>query len=237
MRTIPDVNSARTQFSVNRIEKEGIRQSLYDFLIYPTGGANQFSFFQQQQGQGLSSHPGNANAVKTIADTNMEAAGQLPNPKNFLVESIEVLFEPGSVATANTFTPVAPQFFAAAAAATVGNFIQDQNVIRITGELQFFIGSKSYLDEAPLGRFPPKTRAEFNGAVGYATTVAATNAVQGAFVFKAGGRPYYVEPSVFLESTQNFKVTLNFPIAQATPSGFNGRIGVILDGYLYRNAQ
>lgn len=234
MRTIPDVNAARTQFSVNRIEKEGIRQSLYDFLIYPTAGANQFSFFQQQQGQGLSSHPGNANAVKTIADTNMEAAGQLPNPKNFLVESIEVFFEPGSVATANTFTPVAPQFFAAVAAATIGNFIQDQNVIRITGELQFFIGSKSYLDEAPLGRFPGKTRPEFNGAI---ASNSATTAASGAYVFKAGGRPYYVEPSVFLESTQNFKVTLNFPVAQATPSGFNGRIGVILDGYLYRNAQ
>jgi hypothetical protein len=53
----------------------------------------------------------------------------------------------------------------------------------------------------------------------------------------AKGRPYYVEPSIFLISTQNFSVTINFPVAVATPSGFNGRVGIILDGYLYRNSQ
>ncbi len=235
MKQIPNILDARSRFSVNRLDaKEGIRQSLYDYQIYPTAGATSFNFFQLPQGQGLSSHPGNAGNVKGIADTNMESAGQLPNPKNFLIESIEVVFEPGSVSTANTFTPVTPIAFAAVAASTVGASIADVNSLRVSGELQLFIGSKPYLDEAPLGRFPPKTHGELKAAV------ASNSATTGEVIVAQhywGGRPYYVEPAIFLESTQNFRVTLNFPVAVATPSGFNGRIGVILDGYLYRNSQ
>jgi hypothetical protein len=40
-----------------------------------------------------------------------------------------------------------------------------------------------------------------------------------------------------LAPTQNFNVTLNFPTAVATPSGQNARIGVVLDGLLYRLSQ
>jgi hypothetical protein len=38
-------------------------------------------------------------------------------------------------------------------------------------------------------------------------------------------------------ATQNFNITQNWPAALATPSGFNGRVGIKLDGLLYRNSQ
>lgn len=235
MKVIPKLAEARAKYSVNVLDTvEGIRQSLYDYQLYPTAGATQFTFFQTPQGQGLSSHPGNANNVKGLWDTNMEAAGQLPNPKRFLVESIEVRFDPGSVNTANTFTVVSPIAFNATAAATVGSYVSDQNVFQQTGFLQFFIGSKAYLQEAPIGRFPPKAKATLSAAV---ASNSATTAEVFAGRMNAEGRPYFLEPAIFLESTQNFNVTLNYPVAQATPSGFNARVGVILDGYLYRNAQ
>lgn len=235
MQKIPSINEARNSYSVNRLDAtEGIRQSLYDYLIYPTAGQTQFTFFQQPQGAGLSSHPLNANNVKGIWDTNMESAGQLPNPKRFLIESIEVVFEPGSVATANTFTVVSPIAFAAIAAATVGSYITDINLIRQVGTVGLFIGSKYYLRESHIGRFPPKVRPEFTGA---AANTSATTGEIFAGTLKQVGRPYFVEPAIFLESTQNFSVDIVFPAAQPTPSGFNGRIGIVLDGYLYRNSQ
>ena len=235
MQTIPSINEARNRYSVNRLDAtEGIRQSLYDFQVYPAAGIPQFTFFQAPQGQGLSSHPLNAGNVKGIWDTNMESAGQLPNPKRFLIESIEVSFEAGSVATANTFTTVSPIAFAVAAAATVGSYITDINLVRQVGVVGLFIGSKYYLREAPIGRFPPKVRPEL-------TVAAATNSATVGEIFAATqkqvGRPYFIEPAIFLESTQNFAVDVVFPTAQPLASGFNGRIGVILDGYLYRNSQ
>ena len=46
-----------------------------------------------------------------------------------------------------------------------------------------------------------------------------------------------MEPPVSLFSGQNFTVSLNWPAVVATPSGFNARLGVILDGYQFRNSQ
>ncbi len=71
------------QYDVNRRgEYEGIRQTLYDSAAYAAAGQTQLQFFQIPQGQ----------SSKTIADTNMKSAGQLPQPQHFLVESIEIHF-------------------------------------------------------------------------------------------------------------------------------------------------
>jgi hypothetical protein len=40
-----------------------------------------------------------------------------------------------------------------------------------------------------------------------------------------------------LQPAVNFEVLIRYPAAVATPSGFNGRIGVILDGYFMRASQ
>ena len=69
-------------------------------------------------GQGLSASPGNANAVKALADTNMQMAGALPAPQGFWIQSIEVDVQPGSSTTANTY---AIQTVASSAAAPAGS--------------------------------------------------------------------------------------------------------------------
>lgn len=224
------------QYRVNRQgQAEVVRQRLYDFQLYPTAGAAQFTFFALPVGQGLTSAVGGVvGTAKTYADTNMDTAGQLPRPKSYLVESIEILFEPGSVATANTFTTTPPNIFAAAAALAVAAQLADINILRISGWLEFYIGSKTYLTEAPLGVFPPKVRLELDAAF---ASNSATTAEVGAISGKWGGRPYYLDPPITLESMQNFAVYLKFPAAVATPSGFNGRIGVVFDGVLFRNSQ
>jgi hypothetical protein len=224
------------KYKVNRPgNAEVVRQRLYDYQLYPTAGQAQMNFFALPMGQGITSSLGAVvGTAKTYADTNMEVAGQLPSPKSFICESIEVAFEPGSSATANTFLQATPGGFAAVAAATLVAQLSDVNAMRLSGWLEFYIGSKVYLYEGPLGSFPAKTYLDVSAAI---ASNSATTAEVYALNAHAAGRPYYLDPPISLTSTQNFSVNLKWPGAVATPSGFNGRIGVILDGVLYRLSQ
>jgi len=231
---MPTLNQLK-QFAVNRAGAEGIRQSLYDYLLYPTAGVAQLNFFSLPIGQGIATALGAAvGSAKTINDTNMDSAGLLPAGKSFLVTSVEVPFYAGLSAAASTYTPAVPSVFAAVAAAAVAGQVNDVATFYQSGSLKLFIGSKTYLEEAPLLRFPPKTQLTVETAL---ATNSATTAEIATVSAKISGRPYMVEPPIYLENNQNFVVQLNFPAAVATPSGFNGRVGVILDGYLYRNSQ
>lgn len=219
---------------------EAVRQPLYDTQIYPTAGQTRMLFFQNPQGQGVSAQQG-APGTKTLADTNMESAGQLPSPKAFLCTSIEVIFDPGSVSTANTWSPqaVSAPGTAVVTSFTIGQLLgagalNDVNQVMLSAFLDFFIISKSYLTNARLDSFPPKSHVAFDGSVSAGGTLSA--AAVGC-AGRAVGRPFYVNPPVLLLPNTNFVVSLNWPVAVATPSGFNGRVMVRLDGFLYRNAQ
>jgi hypothetical protein len=213
---------------------EGVRQSLFDFLLYGTAGSTQYNFFATPKGQGMTSAiGGTVGGSKTIADTNLEVAGQLPSGKAFLATSIELPFYAGAVNTANTFNLASPALFNATAAAALMAQAADINSFYMSGSLQFFISSKIVLEEAPLLRFPPKCHLEVQGSV---ASNSATLAEVGSMNARAVGRPYMLEPQIYIEPNVNFSVSLNFPAAVATPSGFNARVGCILDGYLYRTA-
>jgi hypothetical protein len=230
---IPTLTEVKN-YSVTSRGLEGIRQSLYDNQLYPTAGQNQLKFFTVPQGQGLATALGSVvGSAKTINDTNMDLAGQLPAGKGFCITSVEVPFYAGSVSTANTYTPAIPVIFNATAAAALEAQLTDVNSFYQSGSLQIYISSKVCLEESPLMRFPPKCCLEIQGAI----AAAGTNAQPAGFGFvngKAKGRPYWVEPPIYFEPSVNFFVALNFAGAVATPSGFNARVGVILDGYLYR---
>lgn len=226
-------------FTSNRVTNPGqseiIRQRLYDYQLYATAGNTTQLFFQQPIGQGITSAiGGTVGTAKTLWDTNMELGGQLPSGKSFLIESIEVLFFPGTVATANTYTQAGLVAFAAVAAATVGNWINDVNTFYQSGMLELNVLSKNYLRETPLMAFPPKAHLDYSGAM---ASNSATTAQVGATFAKDTGRPYYLEPRVTLQPAVNFDVTLRWPAAVATPSGFNARVGVVLDGYQLRASQ
>lgn len=215
---IPNLNDLR-QYDVNRRgEYEGIRQSLYDFTTYASAGQTSLQFFQIPKGQ----------SSKTIADTNMTAAGQLPQPQYFLVESIEILLFPG-VDIGTEVTTIAETEFA-----------NDMYAVAKGGSLDLFIGSKTYLEEAPLGRFPPKTKLNVSAAhalqLKQAMAADAEALVSTEYAAWAG-RPYYLDPPVLLVPNQNFSITLNWPSAVALPSSVDARIGVVLDGILYRQSQ
>lgn len=211
-----------------------IEGSLFDYMVYPTAGSTQFQFFALPQGQGLSSCQGFAGNAKTPQDTNMKIGGQLATGYNFLVQAVEVDFEPGSVSTASTFTPLAPQEFAVAAASTVQRGVADVNALRVGGGLVFNVSSKEFINDAPLGLFPPMNKLNLDVAV--ASNSATVGEVLVAHA-RFGGRAYSLNIPRFIGSGQQFSVTLNFPAVVATPSGFNGRIGVRLRGLHYRPVQ
>jgi len=198
-------------YNVNRAgQVEAIKASLYDFQAYAVGGQTQLQFFQTPKGQG----------GKTFADTNMTLAGSLPAPMSFLVETIEIYFFPlNAISTA-----------AAAVALENWNDVYD---VGKSGWLELFIGSKPYLDEAPLMKFPPRCGLTGVAAAALAGEVAdqAITADYASF----GGPVYEMIPPILLVPSQNFNVTLNWPAAVAI--SLAGRIGINMGGILYRNSQ
>ncbi len=210
-------SSELQHYNVNRPgQEEVIRQSLYDFQAWGASGAGvtQYSFFQVPVGQ----------SSKTKADTNMTNAGMLPNPQKFLVQSLEVFFFPGG--------EIARILSAATDIDTWSDDIEA--FYHGVAYLELTIGTKPYLTEAPMVRFPPKTRIKGNFAV--AETAAATN---GHYfdMSSAEGRPYFLTPPLLIPPTQNFQVTINFPTALTLPSATDARLGIVMDGLLYRSSQ
>jgi hypothetical protein len=220
---------------INPAQSEIIRNRLYDFLLYPAAGTTQLTFFSLPVGQGITSAQGaTVGSAKTLSDTNMQLGGQLPNGQMYVVESIEVLFLPGSTSTANTYTPAAVYSFAAVAAAAVGAAVNDVNLILQTGQLDFNILNKNYLREPMLMAFPPKAMIDVSAAIGNNSATTSVNVSQ---IAKAVGRPYYIDPKISIRPAVNFEVKLSWPGAVAPTSGFNGRIGVLFDGGFMRASQ
>lgn len=219
---IPNLQELQA-YAVNRKgQYEGIRQSLFDFQTYAAAGQTSLIFYQVPIGQG----------GKTIDDTNIEIAGALPQPKHHLTESIELRFFPG----------VNPVTLTTGAGGTIAasNFTNDVYTFHKSGSLQYFIGSKTYLEESPLGRFPPKTSLESEFAVSIAQNQAVAADLENEITMDISymkGRPYFVNPATLLIPVQNFKVSTLWATAVALPSGQDARIGAVNDGVLYRQSQ
>ena len=218
---IPSARDLQRYDVVRRDSVEGIRQSLYDFQNYAAAGQTALNFFQVPQGQGV----GIGGGTKTLEDTNMELAGNLPNPKAFLVQGIELAFFPaGSPVTSG-------------AALATKQMTNDSWVFAKQGWLQLFISSKPYLQEAPLAKFPSRNflRADFAAAI--ATTATTTTDELFAELPVMSGAPYKIIPPITLRPTMNFNITLNWSTAVALPSSAAARVGVYMTGLLYRNGQ
>lgn len=231
----PSVQDFRN-YATTTLNLEVIKQDLYDTNLYPTAGMTNLAFFSTPQGQGLSAHQGNANAVKNLADTNMVLGGQLQRGQAFFIDSIQVDFESGSVSTANTFTPMAPMTSTATPVVTTTGSagVNDKAFVINSGALVLTIGTKPYLQDAPLCKFPPQWRFETSNA--FAGGVSGTIMINLASSY-AGGLLYKINPGLTLFDGQSFGVSLQWPTVQATPSGFNGQMRVVLGGWLARPVQ
>jgi hypothetical protein len=199
---------------------------LYDAATYVgTTGHTNLTFFTNPIGQGASSAPGVAGGTaKSIADTNMTAAGQLTQGNDFYMVGQEIVFYPGVVPGVN-------EPFAG-----VGEFLNDTYTFSKAGTLTLAIGSnRTYIQDGPLGMFPPLTRLAVASALA-GTSVTGTLALAEVTYAAMGGAPYNITP-VYLTATLGFQETLSWPAAVPLPSGVNARVFTRLDGWLIRNAQ
>jgi hypothetical protein len=218
-----------SKYDVNRPGWEAIRNALYDSSAYAAAGALSLQFFQVPQGQGTTSEPVST-GVKTLADTNMLAAGSLPNNIEYLAESVEIDFQP----TTPTVATAMPGVQETPSAATAIVLINDVYIFRRSGWLIFHIGSKDYLQEAPLSKFPTKTHFHVEGFASDADTTT-KNLTIGQWA-TVSGRPYHLAPlSLRLESTQNFNINLNWGAKQVITNP--ARVFVRIDGVYYRRSQ
>lgn len=207
-------------------------QPLYDTVLYPAVGANQLTFFTQPVGQGQTVAPGAlVNTPKTLSDTNMQVAGVLPRFQSFLISSVELIFLPGSVATATLFANDNPAEFNVAAAVTAVNSVNDSYAFYNSGNFQFDVTGTNLLQLAPLRMLPPKTLMNIDAAF---ASNSATVGTLSAALLKMSGQAFMLDPAITLAENASFVARLNWSNLIAMPSGFNGSVKLILDGYQVR---
>lgn len=202
------------RFSVNDLDQmEAITQPLYSYQLYPAAGATNLVFFQTP-----------ASGTVTGEDTNMLAAGQLPGPQKFLIQGIGIDFLSGLAAST-------------LGADTANSQFADAYAILKRGRCRLVIGTKEYLEIAPLMALPPRSHMGGVAAVTSATTAAASLQTLISTGYSDGD--VFMPVPLLLEATQNFRVVLDWPAgAVAVPStNATSRIGVILYGTLYRSPQ
>jgi len=217
---LPPGTGKLDRFKVNRAgQQEAIWQPLYDYLTYASVGQTELSFFANPIGQGATSHPGST-GPKTRADTNMDLAGTLPSPQRFLVTSLEVLFWPAEAIASTNDGDAGTQF-------------NDVSDVLSSGYLSMRIGSKEYINDGPLQVFPPTTRLAGSAALADTTTPGA-NQLRHINYATGAGQVYEISP-FYIPSNQNFSVKLVWP--NAVPITADARIGVRLNGFLYRLSQ
>ena len=195
----PSPSIARSKYGVNVPgTSEAIWNPLYDYQDKTAAGVSQQRFFQVPIGQ----------SSKTIADTNMSLAGQLPEGQSFLVTGLQVEFFPDLDVTGTDASA----------------YIDDVLDFYKGGALRFTIGSKAWVEQGNLMKFAPVNRL----GVDSSTTVGTDRYAIGF----ATGREFAVA-GLKIPSSQNFNVELlELPTTTTT-----GKIGVSLNGYLYRTAQ
>lgn len=205
---------ALQNYEVNRDgQNEVIWQPTYHYQAYPAAGAANITFFQVTVGA----------AANGIADTNMRANGQFPSPQRFLITGIQLFFAP----------PAAVSRGAEDEANTATNWNDVQAVMEGIASLQLFIGSKPYLNDAPLSKFTQQFKLGGEGAVAGALT--ASNVSYIDYAVHCG--KYYSITPIIIPTNQNFDVQLTFPALIPLTGDVDGRIGCILDGFLYRLSQ
>ncbi len=204
---VPELAQIQKYRSVNLQARQGRYQPLYDYQTYALAGTTEMSFFAVPQGQ----------SSKTLADTNMRLAAQLPSPQSFLVTAIMIEFWP------NAF----PGAFGAQA--LTAN-INDVYELGKSGYVDFRVGDKQITEDGPLNKFPSDTRLAGMAALSDATTAGAN--LQGRVDYATwAGKIYEIDP-VLIEPAQSINFKIKWSSAVAITA--DARLGVRLSGVLYQ---
>lgn len=158
--------------------RDVIAEPRYDTVGVPAAGTTGLTFYAIPLGQGATSFGA---GTKTYADTNMELAGQLPNPYTFTCLGFRLAF-PWNLAPADLQLIINGAVFA------------------------LFIGAKPFL-RVPARTIPSGNGPFFSGSVAAAATAAFCTSgwPHMGNAFAIGKKPLVLTP------TENFQVTLTWP--------------------------
>jgi hypothetical protein len=215
--TLDELNAHVTQLATQDV----IYAPLYDSNSWGTAGQTQLTFFTAPVGQGTTTAPG-ATGTKSLADTNLTSAGQLTKGNEFYMTGQEFMFFPGSLPEQDI------------TAAGVNGFLNDTYNASKSGFVTLQVGSnRNYIQDGPLGIFPPNARLYVASAIG-GTDTAGTQSVLTAIYAAWSGESYEITP-VYIEATLGFQEYIQWPAAVTLAT--TARIFSRMRGYLVRNAQ
>lgn len=205
---------------------------LYDAIAYPSAGQLAFSFYSNPIGQGTSSAPGAGANPKTRFDTNLTIGNQLTSGQEFYMVRSETLFYPG---VSNAALPLTVLPGAANTVTTVGNFVNDVWSVLNGGLKILAVGTdRRYIEDGPLAMFPPVTRLALQAAVAQVSATGTGTGIEVTYA-AASGEPYSIVP-IYIQSNQNWTMTVNFAALIPTVSTKIARLMDRMGGYLIRQA-
>lgn len=206
---------------------------LYDSISYPSAGQGQFAFYSNPIGQGTSSSPGAGAVPKTIYDTNLQIGNQLTSGNDFFMIGSESNLLPG---VSNAALPLTVLPGRANVPTTVGIFANDVWSVGQGGVKTFTVGTdRKYFQQGPLTNFPPAKRLAGFAALANETSTTGAGAGQEVVYTTWSGELFTMIP-VYIQSNQNFTMTVGFAAVIPTPSTQIARLVDIMRGYLIRQA-
>lgn len=210
---------------------EGSRARLEEVIqpIYDTEAINalsgEFNYFQRPLGQAAI-----AGFSKTLRDTNLRTAGQLPRPQVFVITGIRVIPSLVSGDASASPAPVIPDF---------SDFLSTLKAIVHESILTLRIGTKDYL-QVPTFRVPANVGVD---AVGWAQrTATAGEAAENDVYYSLWPEGEYFSTlpgRLRLPSLQGFNASISFPRAAVNSTLVSGglKVTVALDGIHGREVQ
>ncbi len=211
------------RFAMLRQGEEAIPYTLFHHKNLAAGTLSvKYTFFNVPVG----AQDPDTGAAASEEDTNMYQAGLLSAPNRFLVRKIHV---PVTTITNETI-PVGSVTDGA-----VESKVDDIAKVTLRGLVLFKLLNKEYLRVAPIAKFP--AGYGLYGALSAATTVAATT-ISNAFV--SNGMPSWNEgypDALPLETQTSFEGSVGFPKSPQPVTTNAIRLGMMLDGVMYRPEQ
>ena len=200
---------------------EEIIHPLFDTEAF-LANSGTINFFARPRGQAAV-----AGNIKTTRDTNMDVAGQLPNPRVMTVTGIRVVISQISSDAAAAPAITYPTMSTALAAFRA-----------IAGEtiFKFFVGTKNYLT-VPTVLVPGNVGVSLTGQS--VAEAGVTEASDWAYTFFLQGDYFSLMPTrVKIPSLQGFGASVEFPrTAQNAVAAAGNKVTVILDGIQGREIQ
>lgn len=201
----------------NPAEKNKVRFGfVFDTAIYAAAGQDNLVLLSVPEGGQLNDN----SRAKTMEDTNLQAAGSLPQNQAMLVKGVQLLFLPnGAIGHAETDATCTAAKLLANDVSAFYNF----------GLLHLALKGVDIIKDGPLSLYPPQSHIEGSAAI--ANTDTDNNRT--IELINCKGHPYPIEPFTW-RGGEVITAKLLWPNGKvALPSGLTGRVKIRLYGDIY----